>query len=285
MKNIPELPCAIVEDLLPAYVERLTSEETTAAVEAHLASCPACAAKRAAMGAEEEGPSPEESAEAAREVDYLKAVRRKGRRRVWLAVLGTLLVLTAAFAAKIFVIGTPLNPDGVGVSVQREDDVLRVDIASIGSGNAFHGWKVQDEDGIVTITARSVLVVGRLKEDPTVRVVAQDKNSLAPEGKSIAFLLDGEHGFQWKGACDLLVDDVLSGGGRIQTKTTQMEEELERILTKAMPAEAVLSRARELGVSERTLMIAKKNLDIISEKRGGQWYWLLPEQGCKDVTV
>lgn len=132
--------------------------------------------------------------------------------------------------------------------------------------------------------ARSVLVVGRLKEDPTVRVVAQDKNSLAPEGKSIAFLLDGEHGFQWKGACDLSVDDVLSGGGKLQTKTTQMEEELERILTEAVPAEAVMSRARELGVSERTLMIAKKNLGIVSEKRGGQWYWLLREQGCKDVT-
>ena len=133
--------------------------------------------------------------------------------------------------------------------------------------------------------ARSVLVVGLLKEDPTVRVVIQDKNSLAPEGKSIAFLLDGEHGFQWKGACDLSVDDVLSGGGRFQTKTTQMEEELERMLTRAMPAEAVLSRARELGVSERTLMIAKKNLGVISEKRGGQWYWHLPEQGCKDVTT
>ena len=36
--------------------------------------------------------------------------------------------------------------------------MLRVDISSVGSGNAFHGWKVQDEDGIVTITARSVLV-------------------------------------------------------------------------------------------------------------------------------
>ena len=105
--------------------------------------------------------------------------------------------------------------------------------------------------------ARSVLVVGLLKEDPTVRVVTQDKNSLAPEGKSIAFLLDGEHGFQWKGVCGLSVDDVLSGGGRLQTKTTQMEEELERMLTRAMPAEAVLSRARELGVSERTLMIEK----------------------------
>ena len=53
MKNIPELSCAIVEDLLPTYVERLTSEETNMAVEAHLASCPACAAKRTAMGAQE----------------------------------------------------------------------------------------------------------------------------------------------------------------------------------------------------------------------------------------
>ena len=53
MKNIPELSCAIVEDLLPTYVERLTSEETNMAVEAHLASCPACAAKRTAMGAKE----------------------------------------------------------------------------------------------------------------------------------------------------------------------------------------------------------------------------------------
>ena len=132
--------------------------------------------------------------------------------------------------------------------------------------------------------ARSVLVVGRLKEDPTVRIVAQDKNSLAPEGKSIAFQLDEDHGFHWKGACDLSVDDVLSGGGKLQTKTTQMEEELERMLMEPVPAEAVLDRARDLGVSERTLMIAKKNLGVISEKRSNQWYWRLPEQGCKDVT-
>ena len=53
--------------------------------------------------------------------------------------------------------------------------------------------------------ARSVLVVGRLRDDPAVRIVAQDKNSLAPEGKSIAFQLDGERGFKWKGTCDLSV--------------------------------------------------------------------------------
>ena len=157
MKNIPELPCAIVEDLLPAYVEGLTSEETTAAVEAHLASCPACAAKRAAMGAEE-GPSPEEAEETAREVDYLKAVRRRSRRRVAAAILCTVLVLLLGFAAKIFVIGEPLDPDGVAVSSQESDDVLQVQISSYGSGNAFWDWTVENQDGVVSITARSVLV-------------------------------------------------------------------------------------------------------------------------------
>lgn len=157
MKNIPELPCAVVEDLLPAYLEGLTSAETNQAVEAHLASCPACAAKRAAMGAEE-GPSPEEAAETAREVDYLKAVRRRSRRRVAAAILCTVLVLLLGFAAKIFVIGTPLNPGGVAVDTQEEGGALQVGINSLGSGNAFRDWTVDNQDGVVVITARSVLV-------------------------------------------------------------------------------------------------------------------------------
>lgn len=133
--------------------------------------------------------------------------------------------------------------------------------------------------------ARSVLVVGRTKDDPTIRVVAQDKSSLAPEGESIAFALDAKHGFQWKGYCKCSADDLLGGGKQIQTKTMQMEDELRRLLIGSVAAEEVLKRAESMGVSERTLMIAKKNLGIVSEKQGGQWYWRLPDQGCKDVTL
>ena len=95
MKNIPELSCAIVEDLLPTYVERLTSEETNMAVEAHLASCPACAAKRTAMGAKETEAAGQNAEETAREVDYLKKVKRRGWKRAALAVLCTAAVLAA----------------------------------------------------------------------------------------------------------------------------------------------------------------------------------------------
>ena len=38
--------------------------------------------------------------------------------------------------------------------------------------------------------ARSVLIVGRIKDEPEVRVVCHTKSSLAPEGKAIAFRLD-----------------------------------------------------------------------------------------------
>lgn len=127
-----------------------------------------------------------------------------------------------------------------------------------------------------TAAARSILVVGRIQDEPTVRVIAQSKNSLAPEGKSIAFELDPEHGFQWKGACEITVDELLSGGGQVQTKTMQMEDELKKMLNSGeVSAETILLRADELGISERTLKIAKKNLGIVSVKQGDQWYWKL----------
>lgn len=118
--------------------------------------------------------------------------------------------------------------------------------------------------------ARSVLVVGRLKDEPTMRVVAQDKNSLAPEGPSIAFQLNPEEGLLWKGICNSTVDDVLNGSGQIQTKTMLMEQELRKLLDGSVSAEEIRRQAEALGVSERTLMIAKKNLGVLSEKRGDQ---------------
>ena len=117
---------------------------------------------------------------------------------------------------------------------------------------------------------------GRIQDEPTVRVIAQSKNSLAPEGKSIAFELDPEHGFQWKGACEITVDELLSSGGQVQTKTMQMEDELKKMLNAGeISAEVIRIRADELGISERTLKIAKKNLGIVSAKRSDQWYWKL----------
>lgn len=57
------------------------------------------------------------------------------------------------------------------------------------------------------------------------------------------------------------------------------------LLTQPMAAEDVQKRAEELGVSLRTLMIAKRNLGVLSEKIGDRWFWKLPNQECKDVRL
>ena len=66
--------------------------------------------------------------------------------------------------------------------------------------------------------ARSVLIVGRIKDEPEVRVVCHTKSSLAPEGKAIAFRLDKNNGFEWIGEYDISADELLNGEGKGQTE-------------------------------------------------------------------
>lgn len=136
--------------------------------------------------------------------------------------------------------------------------------------------------------ARSVLVVGRLRDNPTVRIAAHDKSSLAPEGRSIAFRLNPETGFQWLGFCDTTMDELLSGKGSVLSKTAQAEELLRESLSSGPVSSMDLEqRASELGISERTLRIAKQNLGVFSCKIGKGWYSKLPGQkeGGKEVTL
>ena len=148
------LPCAVVRDLLPIYVEGLTEPETNAAVEAHLKTCPACTARLAAMRA----PEPPPEAETAKEVDYLKKVKRRSWKRVVLAVLITVLVLMGALAAKLFLLGNAAGPESMVFYVEQSDETLSLRISSAVSANAYWGWNTKSQDGVVEISAREGLV-------------------------------------------------------------------------------------------------------------------------------
>ena len=152
MKN--DLTCGVVRDLLPSYVEGLTSQETNTAVECHLADCPDCTRLRADL-AGETPPPPEE----VKEVDYLKKVKRRGRRRVVAAVAVTVLLFTAGVAAKLFVIGTPIQTQGMSWVISTDvPGQLDIRVYSIWSGTACRQWETEQEpEGIVRVTCRQVL--------------------------------------------------------------------------------------------------------------------------------
>lgn len=126
--------------------------------------------------------------------------------------------------------------------------------------------------------ARSVLVVGRIKDDPTLRVVCPTKSSLAPEGKAIAFRLDPEQGFQWMGEYDISAEDLLSGNSRGH-KLREAQKFLQEVLAeRALPQTEIETAAEQKGIKPKTLRNARYELGVTSRKVGKQWLWELTQE-------
>ena len=73
-----KLPCELVEDLLPLYIEDLTNPVTNELVEKHLRVCGECKQNYTKM----KKPMPEEEIPDAKEIDFLKKTKKQNRKRV-----------------------------------------------------------------------------------------------------------------------------------------------------------------------------------------------------------
>ena len=89
-----KLTCSVVADLLPIYLEKMTSEETNALVVEHLKECPACRKRLEELQAPAVMPV---DADAMPLKKLQKVVRRRRRAAVWTAVLLSLAVAVAVF--------------------------------------------------------------------------------------------------------------------------------------------------------------------------------------------
>jgi RecA/RadA recombinase len=129
----------------------------------------------------------------------------------------------------------------------------------------------------ITAAARSVLLVGRLQDEPTIRVMAQIKNNLAAEGKSIAFELDEVNGFRWIGQYDVNVSDILNGERPVEeSKLAQAKTIIQDMLCSApCPCSQIYEACHECGISKRTVDMAKQLLGVKSQKQPEGWRWLL----------
>lgn len=144
-----------------------------------------------------------------------------------------------------------------------------------GSSSAYRGLGSID----FRAAARSVILIGRLKNDPTVRVIVHDKSSLAPEGKSLAFGLGDEEGFRWLDGYDGITSEELLCGFTTETKTAAAEELIRSMLAggQEIMAENVFRAAEGKGISRRTVNEAKKAIsNIVTKKHGKYWFWSLP---------
>ena len=124
--------------------------------------------------------------------------------------------------------------------------------------------------------ARSVLLVGRVKGQENRRAMIQIKNNLAERGHAKSFVLtDGV--FTWKGDYDI-TEDELAGG--FAPKTSKQEEAKDLLVslsctTKEAAVSQIQKKARDRGISWRTMEIVKKELQIKSKRVNNAWYWII----------
>ena len=128
--------------------------------------------------------------------------------------------------------------------------------------------------------ARSVLLVGRLKNDRDVRVMVHDKSSLAPEGNSRAFSLENGT-LHWQEGYENLTADELLSGRSPDSKLTLAEQLILDTLDKhpVVPAKMMYRLAEQASISPRTLKEAKRNLTgyVESVRLANEWNWLRKE--------
>jgi hypothetical protein len=123
---------------------------------------------------------------------------------------------------------------------------------------------------------------------PARRVVAQLKNNLAVPQPSLAFEVRTAAGapptLTWLGPCPLTADDLLA---RRPGRPAAALEEAQGFLAAALAdgpltSDELWARAREQGVSERTLYRAREPLEVSIirrfQDRRPVVYWLLPHQ-------
>ena len=150
-----------------------------------------------------------------------------------------------------------------------------------GSKSTYRGLGSID----IQATARSVLLVARLRDKPNIRIMAHDKSSLAPAGDAIGFEMTEDNGMVCIGPYDITIDELLAGNeGRGKKKLDIAENFIKEYFgsNKVIPSNEIMMEAAKRSIKRNTLLSAKKKLGITSDKEKAEdgtiyWTWIMPE--------
>lgn len=150
-----------------------------------------------------------------------------------------------------------------------------------GSKSTYRGLGSID----IQATARSVLLIARLRDKPNIRIMAHDKSSLAPAGDAIGFEMTEDNGMVCIGPYDITIDELLSGNeGRGKKKLDIAENFIKEYFgsNKVIPSNEIMMEAAKRSIKRNTLLSAKKKLGITSDKEKAEdgtiyWTWVMPE--------
>lgn len=148
-----KVPCELIQDLFPSYIEGLTSDVTNTIVEEHVEECENC--KNTLEMMKEPAVSPVGAADQ-KEIDFLKKTRKRNRR----IAAGSILTAAAAVAifliAKLFFIGSYVYSESVTCQVQVDGNHLTLSGSVLDDRLGISSIEYAEKDGIVTVSFQAV---------------------------------------------------------------------------------------------------------------------------------
>lgn len=149
MTNNTSLPCDIVQDLLPSYVDGILSDTSTCAVAKHLQSCKACHDMYDDMVTDELRQDNTDQQE--KEIDYLKKVRSKTRHFTLAAILIAVLLAGSGTAVYFLIFSGEYILNSVKYSLQVSSNSLKIE-GILPDDFTTGTQKIEEKDGVVSLT-------------------------------------------------------------------------------------------------------------------------------------
>lgn len=172
MKN--RLPCEVVQDLLPSYVDGLTSEVTNEMVGSHMESCDNCRHIWERMQETDQAQT-DVTQEEEREIDFLKKTRRRTRRKIAASVSLAILFVAAVLFIRFYCVGSRIYAEAIACRAEVSGKVLTVSGTATDSKLGISKVDFQEEKGIVTVSFQATLASPFHKKDFTSEYAAREK--------------------------------------------------------------------------------------------------------------
>ncbi len=290
-----KIPCEVARDLFPSYIDGLTSRVSNEVLEDHLRECEACRETLASMRGETAGEEPAGTeADAAakpgrasipgpekREIDFLKKNRRRNRRILAGSLAGALVLALLVVGANLFLIGRKGDTSWAAMDLLVSGKEVSLEAVPTDSASAIAALTFTEEDGVVSITARSVLASplhrgdlrGSYQAAEEIREVRIGDRIIWSEGATVSGLAAELFTLRHDYAGDMPANDRLAQGlsmpAYLGAYTNELETDQEPygwkiLLSEEISAASLRQKEQDMDAFAYVLLALTGNLDHVT---------------------
>lgn len=143
-----KIPCEVIQDLLPSYIDELTSSVTNEEIRNHLNDCENCSEILRSMQAPE---ITVESEEEKAEIDFLKKTKNGVLKAIALCVVAAVLVIVGVLFTRTYLTGNEIGGEYIAYDIGVDGKLLTLKGGAISDGLAVRRVKFAQQDQRVIV--------------------------------------------------------------------------------------------------------------------------------------